>query len=407
MTPQERAAQIVQECGTYLTARTVAYFEEAIASALSAEQSGGLSLSIEHDPLAVSDLLADGTREREMYHRLIADIRRVLGEDGLHAQLLDLPKVIASALSGKSPSAPPLNTAATLREICVKYHNALCGAGMAGFFNAKLAEEADNAFCALEEASALSEPRFAWLMERRLTHDRREWNRGYPVGTLVYWDGGHAESFTTDVNLGVQWCRREDALRCTSFTKNYAQWGWGIVEHGFMGASALSNQSDYSEAQWRIDALTVMVVAMRRCQNRHPHEFCGVCKMLHDALMFGGASALSEPQRTTNDKDLTRRDGPAPIEAPQPALTDWMPIATVPKDGSSILVSFQSIGVYQVFWSEQPYGEGIGSWCVTDNKNEDRPLRGYPSEADATLWMPVPVPDTKGSERLPRSGARG
>lgn len=69
----------------------------------------------------------------------------------------------------------------------------------------------------------------------------------------------------------------------------------------------------------------------------------------------------------------------------------WQPIASAPKDGRSILVHFQHIGTFQVFWSEYPYGPGIGAWCVTDNKNEDRPLRGYAS-GDDTCWTALPNP---------------
>jgi PAS domain-containing protein len=76
--------------------------------------------------------------------------------------------------------------------------------------------------------------RFAWLMERRLNKDSEDMQR-VPAGTLVYWDGGHAESFTTDANKAVQWCRREDVLNCLSFTRHYEQWDWRIVEHGFIG----------------------------------------------------------------------------------------------------------------------------------------------------------------------------
>ena len=72
-------------------------------------------------------------------------------------------------------------------------------------------------------------------------------------------------------------------------------------------------------------------------------------------------------------------------------MSEWQLIATAPKDGRGILVFFAGLGIYQVFWSEQPFGKGIGSWCVTDNKNDDMPLRGY-SEAAATHWMPLPEP---------------
>ena len=61
------------------------------------EQADGLSLNIQRDALAISELLDDSTREREMYHRLILAIRHVLS-DGLDVPLLDLPTAIESAL---------------------------------------------------------------------------------------------------------------------------------------------------------------------------------------------------------------------------------------------------------------------------------------------------------------------
>ena len=80
-----------------------------------------------------------------------------------------------------------------------------------------------------------------------------------------------------------------------------------------------------------------------------------------------------------------------------PTPGEWQPIETAPKDGSGILVAFSGIGVFQVFWSEQPFGPGIGAWCVTDNKHEDRPLRGY--RDDGILgWMPLPAPPVAKAE---------
>lgn len=67
-----------------------------------AEKERGLSLSMQHDPLAISALLDDGIRERDVYQRVVAEICRVLGDDGLHAQLRDLPSVVARRLA-----APP------------------------------------------------------------------------------------------------------------------------------------------------------------------------------------------------------------------------------------------------------------------------------------------------------------
>ena len=68
----------------------------------------------------------------------------------------------------------------------------------------------------------------------------------------------------------------------------------------------------------------------------------------------------------------------------------WRPIETAPEDGTPILIDFGRTGIHRVFWSEQPYGEGIGAWCVTDNKFDDHPLRGYIDEEIAG-WQPLPT----------------
>ena len=78
----------------------------ALAQVAGAPDLPGLSLSLQNDHLAVAELLDDGTREREMYHRLVLDIRHTLGDDGLHVQLLDLPKLIAQKLAAPSRVAP-------------------------------------------------------------------------------------------------------------------------------------------------------------------------------------------------------------------------------------------------------------------------------------------------------------
>jgi hypothetical protein len=66
----------------------------------------------------------------------------------------------------------------------------------------------------------------------------------------------------------------------------------------------------------------------------------------------------------------------------------WQPIKTAPKDGQSILAFFPQIGVWCVSWSVDVFDDGI--WSVSDNKTDDRPLRGW--SEDPTHWMPLPPP---------------
>ena len=67
---------------------------------------------------------------------------------------------------------------------------------------------------------------------------------------------------------------------------------------------------------------------------------------------------------------------------------DWQPIETAPTDGRWILVLFPKLGAWPVFWSTAVFDDGF--WCVSDNKSEDRPLRGWSGEP--TMWHAFPAP---------------
>lgn len=71
----------------------------------------------------------------------------------------------------------------------------------------------------------------------------------------------------------------------------------------------------------------------------------------------------------------------------------WRPIETAPKDGTRILVSFGSIGVHLVAWT-QGSNTSWQSWCVDDRKFGPYPLRGWIDghSSAPTAWMPVPDP---------------
>lgn len=71
----------------------------------SGKESSGLSLSLRDDALGVSELLDDSTRERAMYHRLVADIRAAIGEEARDVPLLDLPEFIHRWAASSSASS--------------------------------------------------------------------------------------------------------------------------------------------------------------------------------------------------------------------------------------------------------------------------------------------------------------
>jgi hypothetical protein len=70
----------------------------------------------------------------------------------------------------------------------------------------------------------------------------------------------------------------------------------------------------------------------------------------------------------------------------------WQPIETAPRDGTPILVSFGSMGVHQVSWTE-PSAHDWKIWCVDDNKHGPFALRGYSDDGPTapTKWMPLPA----------------
>ncbi len=61
----------------------------------------------------------------------------------------------------------------------------------------------------------------------------------------------------------------------------------------------------------------------------------------------------------------------------------WQPIETAPKDGTEILVYFETLGVKQVSWYDD-------LWAVDDGKHGPYFLRGY-RDGDDTHWMPLPA----------------
>jgi len=71
----------------------------------------------------------------------------------------------------------------------------------------------------------------------------------------------------------------------------------------------------------------------------------------------------------------------------------WYPIETVLKDGTVILVSFGTIGIWAVAWTEPAYADYL-IWCVDDRKHGPYALRGYCDEGPTapTHWQLLPPP---------------
>jgi len=77
----------------------------------------------------------------------------------------------------------------------------------------------------------------------------------------------------------------------------------------------------------------------------------------------------------------------------------WLPIESAPKDGTRILVSFGTLGVREVSWTE-PHTADWKIWCVDDNKHGPYALRGYSDEGPKapSHWRPIPAPPAQGGK---------
>lgn len=54
----------------------------------------GLSLNIANDALGIGMLMDDQMARIDLYEGIISDIRKALGDDGIHAQLHELADVV-------------------------------------------------------------------------------------------------------------------------------------------------------------------------------------------------------------------------------------------------------------------------------------------------------------------------
>jgi hypothetical protein len=138
--------------------------------------------------------------------------------------------------------------------------------------------------------------RFFWVMERTLD------------GAPAYWDGGHAESFTRNIHTAVQWCRKDDLLKCVGFTKHYAQWGWIPVEHGII-ASRTDQPVPSPAAQ-------------------EPEITCPACGgIVRQTASATLSLALWQHWNWACESSPPVADSPT-----------WLPIKSAPKDGTEVLV---------------------------------------------------------------------
>ncbi len=106
--------------------------------------------------------------------------------------------------------------------------------------------------------------------------------------------------------------------------------------------------------------------------------------------------------------DVYRRHARAAMSAMPAAIRTtpgdaWQTIESAPKDGTPILVFFNTswLGVVQVRW-DSPHEHDVtpenGIWCVDDNKHGPYPVRGY-SDGDDTHWRPLPTPPTSTGDK--------
>jgi hypothetical protein len=110
---RREAAKLEQHAGELLAGEQVEwagssfYLEQATLlteAEARVRQEPGLALSIQRDPLAVSDMIADSTNERQRLEQLVCDIRRALGRASLDVLQADLPREV-TALSARLATA--------------------------------------------------------------------------------------------------------------------------------------------------------------------------------------------------------------------------------------------------------------------------------------------------------------
>lgn len=77
-------------------------------------------------------------------------------------------------------------------------------------------------------------------------------------------------------------------------------------------------------------------------------------------------------------------------------MSDWMPIDTAPKDGTTILI----FGAYSSDWDDYSESKKIGIMCAAWKYDESihegywtpMPENRYVSDVQPIHWMPLPAP---------------
>jgi hypothetical protein len=71
------------------------------------DEPSGLSLNIQDDAFGITMLMDDQMVRIDLYERVIFDIRKALGDDGIHCQLHDLADVVRRRCASEGKAEKP------------------------------------------------------------------------------------------------------------------------------------------------------------------------------------------------------------------------------------------------------------------------------------------------------------
>lgn len=186
------------------------------------------------------------------------------------------------------------------------------------------------------------------------------------------------------------------------------QWRTKAVEGRRYGDAAIDRPVDcaelYQDAK-RLDAcadaLASVIAGMEPPQGQGPHlDMLQVDRLRtwarniregggHDISMWGRPSFVAEEcERIANDIEAQIKAA-APVDLPQ-GPQGWQPIATVPQDGTCLLLLDMGGNVNVGYWCQQ-YTEPFHAVVRGDDANWDDDGGTNPI-FNATHWMPLPPP---------------